>query len=260
MRIRDKVSLTSLWSLIWESKPKKRIPESRHKKGEVGGKAQTRVREDSVFTAENQSHLRRSGLPLGRFLVHYHPLLQSISTPLHQAPSSSTFLCLDLEKFDEVMLPECLARSSSDCVLLCVVKGSHRPAVSPFLIVCHFPRMNGRPSSCQIWELTKFDRVQFWSNIYDFSIDELGIYPHFFYSVGGVMIRNRRGSLLIIVQGQLVYSLDLETQILIQLPIAEGGLWTLYPAYYAESLFLLDKLEVVGPGGSPDGHGDDDHH
>ena len=144
------------------------------------------------------------------------------------------------------MLPECLARSSSDCVLLCVVKGgSHRPAVSPFLIVCHFPRMNGRPSSCQIWELTKFDRVQFWSNIYDFSIDELGIYPHFFYSVGGVMIRNRRGSLLIIVQGQLVYSLDLETQILIQLPIAEGGLWTLYPAYYAESLFLLDKVDDI---------------
>lgn len=37
MRIRDKVSLTSLWSLIWESKPKKRIPESRHKKVEDDG-------------------------------------------------------------------------------------------------------------------------------------------------------------------------------------------------------------------------------
>ena len=128
------------------------------------------------------------------------------------------------------MLPECLARSSSDCVLLCVVKGgSHRPAVSPFLIVCHFPRMNGRPSSCQIWELTKFDRVQSWSNIYDFPIDELGINPQFFYSVGDVMISNRRGSLLIIVQGQLVYPLDLETQSLYNFQLQRGvyGLYTL---------------------------------
>ncbi|KAL2616758.1 hypothetical protein AAZX31_08G156800 [Glycine max] len=89
--------------------------------------------------------------------------------------------------------------------------------------------MNGRPSSCQIWELTKFDRVQSWSNIYDFPIDELGINPQFFYSVGDVMIRNRRGSLLIIVQGQLVYPLDLETQSLYNFQLQRGvyGLYTL---------------------------------
>ncbi|KAL2945746.1 hypothetical protein AAZX31_U031800 [Glycine max] len=145
-----------------------------------------------------------------------------------------------------LMLPECLARSSSDCVLLCVVKGgSHPPCCEPFSYSLPLPSDEWEAILLSNLGVDKVDRVQFWSNIYDFSIDELGINPHFFYSVGGVMIRNRRGSLLIIVQGQLVYSLDLETQILIQLPIAEGGLWTLYPAYYAESLFLLDKVDDI---------------
>jgi len=46
-----------------------------------------------------------------------------------------------------------------------------------------------------------------------------------------------------IVQGQLVYSLDLETQNLIQLQIGEGQAWEVYPAYYVESLFLTDKVD-----------------
>lgn len=147
------------------------------------------------------------------------------------------------EVFAEVMLPESLAHSPSDSVMLTVVEGGSRGRMSPPLTVYHFPLMiNGFPSSCQIWELTESDRVQSWSNIHAFPLDDINSFGYI--SVAGIRIRNRGGSLLIIVQGQLLYSLDLETHSLTQLQIGVmPKAWKLFPAYYAESLFLLDKVD-----------------
>lgn len=148
------------------------------------------------------------------------------------------------EVFGEVVLPESLARASSDAVMVKVVGGGNGKTLTVYNVSA------GSPCSCDIWVMKEYGVVESWNKLFSFvmsgfslEIPALGmVLVDVAYPPLALRITNS-GELLLIVDvagTRCLYSLDLERKIFRDLQI-EVDAGYVYSGYYSESLLLLNK-------------------
>lgn len=152
------------------------------------------------------------------------------------------------EVFGEVMLPETLARVSSDAVTITVVGGGDGNSL-PLTV---YRVSGGFPCPCDIWVMKEYGVVASWSKVFSFNLRGFCLEaPSLGIMVTGVTappvalcVRNSGEVLLLMDEAGngCLYSLDVERKTFTDLQIGgEGYTWYLYSGYYAESLVLLNK-------------------
>ncbi|KAK7356566.1 hypothetical protein VNO80_15840 [Phaseolus coccineus] len=152
------------------------------------------------------------------------------------------------EMFREVMLPESLARASTDAVMINVVGGGNGKTLTVYHVG------GGSPCSCDIWVMKEYGEVESWNKVFSFVMSGFCLEaPSLGMMLSDVEIPPMElcvtcsGEVLLLVDvagRRCLYSLDIERKSFTDLQI-EVDTEFVYSGYYAESLLLLNIASGV---------------